>query len=122
MAGTVAAAGMAFNLICSGSAYTVQSLMGPRQNVRSFEETYRVDLAKQRWCKEACIASSELAQVTPTTIVFERDERGVVDDTVTFVNRESGRFVHRVRLQGFTDLWEGQCRKAQFTGFPARKF
>lgn len=124
---TVAAVAAAFNLVCHGTAYHSSHLLGPKENEHQFEIIYHVDLGAGRYCAGPCTVTSPIKQITDTMIVFEMEERGKLDDTLVYADRESGRYFDRVRH--FTspdfllvDMAEGQCERAPFTGLPAKKF
>lgn len=126
MPGHVAlAAAAAFNLICSG---TTHSSKGFAENYPDapFNEVYRVNLTSKRWCSRECTETQPIFEVTPERIVFEQDIRGDYDDTGRFVNRENGVYAYRDRRLIGSDIFltwtRGSCKRAPFSGFPARKF
>lgn len=126
MSATLATA-IAFNLICSGQTSIKYKIFDPPQNKSEFEITYRVDLSSKRYCFDRCTTTFTLKEITANTIVFVMEERDKLDDTITFVNRENGRYFDRTRsfISGdsvLVTISEGECRKVPFTGFPARKF
>ena len=86
----------------------MQHLLSVPENVHEFTRVYRVDLNQHRWCVGARSATSPLPKVTDTLIVFQLEEHGQMNDTVAFANRESGKFIYRVRLGEIADLWSGQ--------------
>lgn len=123
----IASLASSFNLECSGNAYQTMDLLGPKQNERQFEIEYRVDLAKGRYCRNACITTFALTKVTETQIIFEMEERNALDDTIVFVNRENGKYYDRDRRflppnKVIVNIEEGSCKSTPFTGFPDRKF
>ena len=122
MSAAAVLAAAAFNLVCTGIASHMSGVMGLPQGVHDFRRVYRIDLAKGRYCLGACTMTSPLAKVTDTQIIFQLEERSQVDDTVEFVSRETGKFTYRIRQNGNADLWNGQCVKAQFEGFPLPRF
>ena len=121
------AAAAAFNLICSGTMTSDKLGHMADESIKPFSETYRVNLASKRWCYRACTLTQPIVEVTAERIVFERDERGEYNDTISFVNRENGVFSYRYR-SGFIGsdvsviLQQGKCERQPFTGFPVRKF
>ena len=124
-----AAAAMQFNLVCTGEQSHVLKIFGPRQGVSQIQTTYRVDLAKNRFCKDSCDQTQELAKVSETRIIFELEEapnKEDWNDYIEFVNRENGdwRSRRRVSLGAETSVFfvEGTCARAPFTGFPSLKF
>ena len=123
----LAAAAAAFDLLCSGTT-TIGTLgHSGEESTKPFSETYRVDLGSKRWCFGGCTETHPIYEVTPERIVFERDERGELNDTLSFVSRENGAFFWRYR-GGFvgTDVYvivqQGKCERRPFSRFPARKF
>lgn len=111
-----------FNLVCDGESYSVKSMLAPRENVRSFSWTYRVDLRAGQWCTEECVAPRPIIEVTDNAIVFEKENRGTLNDTITLAYRHTGVLFSRFRLGEFASVAEANCRKVPFTGFPARRF
>lgn len=127
MMAAAAATALAFNLICSGQAWDSYKILAPAENKRAFEITYHVDLSTKRYCSGKCTVTAPIKEVTPTQIVFELEERGTMDDTLTYVSRESGRYFDRTRryISGDTvmvNVAEGECQIAPFTGLPTPKF
>jgi hypothetical protein len=124
----IAVAATAFNLVCTGTAYHSDGILGAPQNVHPFEFEYRVDLSTQRYCRGACTTTAEISSITDTKIIFEAEEKGP-PEVIVYANRENGKYFSRKRLfAGATiddikiDLAEGTCRREPFTGFPVRKF
>ena len=115
---------LVFNLICTGTTH-IGKFMGEDQVVQ-FNEILRVDLDRKRWCKEKCTETRPIFEVTPERIKFEQDIRSDMDDTLSFVNRENGVFGFRDRRWVGSDMFvtytQATCKRAPFTGFPARKF
>lgn len=127
MTATTIAVAAAFNLICTGTTTFGKLDLRPPDRTAQFSEVFRVDLNQKRWCYRECSSTSPIVEITPTQIVFEREDRGEYNDTVTFVNRESGAFASRVRSgiigsDVFVTLTQGTCTRAKFTGFPSLKF
>ena len=122
----LAAVTSAFNLECTGTAYHINKLMGPQQNVHTFAVNYRVDLSTGRFCTAPCTVTHELAKVTETQIIFELEQKDEIDDTLVYANREDGDYMYRRRWYDGTDMEvdmaQGECRRTPFTGFPPRKF
>ena len=116
-----------FNLVCSGTAWHSSELLGPKENERTFEFVYRVDLASRRYCVGACTSTAPINKITDTQIIFDLEERAELDDTLRYVSRETGKYWDRERhflppKSLLVDMAEGTCERAPFTGFPARKF
>jgi hypothetical protein len=116
-----------FNLVCSGTLMSGKLGQWGMDSQRPFSQTYRVDLAHKRWCTEECRTTSSIVEITPQKILFEREERGELNDTITFVNRENGAYESRLRSgligsEVFVVVMQGTCKRAPFTGFPAQRF
>ena len=118
-----AAVAQTFNLNCTGT-HTVRTL--DRNTTEPFTHTYRIDLGKAKWCEQECRHLFDFADIGPTQLTFlDKDEVTALgrDVTMTFVSRETGAYhslsTLKGRLTGIIILkWEGQCEKADFTGFP----
>jgi hypothetical protein len=113
-------ASAAFNLVCTGNVVFGQDF----KTLHPFETVLRIDLQSNRWCKNDCISTAPFFSVTDTVIVFQDDNKGECC-TSEGVNRESGKYMLRIRPD--TQSWAlvtqiGSCVRAAFTGFPARKF
>ena len=122
-----AAAAQAFNLNCTG---TFNQTFSP---IEQFSYTYRVDLAKKKWCSEECFRSFDFFEITPSQLTFEKVTIHVDVDERTFVvasvDRVTGEFraLFITRRKGWKPIsgtWKGQCERAPFTGLPleTRKF
>ena len=114
----------AFNLVCTGTmimgsaAHEYEPLEG------RFTTTIRVDLTSRRWCDGECRETAPLVRVTPTEIVFAelRPGGGSPSGGTHSVNRESGAYLYASRAGPVFLSHTGTCRRAPFTGFPARRF
>lgn len=113
-----------FNLVCSGTHTTgTLGLSLSDQHQEQFRVIFRVDLDRQRWCSGDCETTAPLASVTDTRITFRYDDaREIRSDSITYVNRESGELFDRDRLGDYVSLRTGTCERAEFTGFPPRRF
>jgi hypothetical protein len=62
--------------------------------------------------------------LTETEITFGKqpNESKPVSASMAKVNRESGKYTSLVYIGGYVILRQGECHRASFTGFPARKF
>ncbi|UZK70776.1 hypothetical protein OKW76_07070 [Sphingomonas sp. S1-29] len=118
-------AALAFNLICSGTL--TEGLMGKERPV-SIE--FRVDLKLKRYCAQACPETFDIAAFDDRMILFvNSDNEG--EKLIRYVNRESGKYYaeRTYRLRNATkptdpikDVSKLECKRAPFSGFPARKF
>jgi hypothetical protein len=86
-----------FNLICSGTAWHSSELLGPKVNERQFKYVYHVDLTAGRYCVGACTTTAAINKITDTMIIFDMQERSELDDTLIYVDRESGKYWDRQR-------------------------
>ena len=120
-----AAALAAFNLVCSGME--TSGTDADRNNATlkqiEFTEVYRVDLQQGRWCKGACTETRAIATVTDTEIELEKSNVEALSLSArTAVSRESGHYISVAVLGDISIFRDGECHKADFTGFPTRKF
>jgi hypothetical protein len=119
------AAAMTMNLLCAGTLDS-ESIAGSTS--KPFNTTFRIDLDKKIYCDDECKATHPLADVLPTTIVFDKkDVDGLTERSMTSlsVNRETGEYTGlytysdpRNRASVLIMKWKGQCTKQDFTGFP----
>lgn len=83
---------------------------------------YRVDLARGEWCQDACKETSQIARVTPATIVlYQKDRAFERDDTaLKSIDRVTGEWTD-LYTGGQYSSWaiKGKCVPATFSGFPA---
>lgn len=137
MIAALAAAGAAFNLLCTGQMVTYAPVDVPGDSLAaslqrlspeytagrplSYETEYRVDLSRARWCfDEYCDKSFPIHELSDAEIVFmySPDRRGA---TIT-VNRETGAYYRRsVHAGGYTEA-RGECVRKPTPGLPKRKF
>lgn len=129
MAAQVAAA---FNMECVGRTQQIE-IVGPLQaKVNSdvpFAITIRVDLESGNWCSGLCTESFPLKGLTERYIVLASTDSSageiIIDDETT-VQRETGEYVHRIRLGSLehlsTNYTKAVCQRAAFTGLPAKRF
>lgn len=114
----------AFNLVCTGTQMSAPNLAeGSKLTNEPFREVYRVNLDSRRWCRDECAQTWALAGLSDTIISVE-DASDYAATPVTFstVNRESGiyRTLHRDAVS--IVMRRGSCKRASFSGLPARKF
>jgi hypothetical protein len=113
----------AFNLVCTGT-HTSGVILGQKTPDKPMQTVVRVDLDAKRWCSGDCESTSAISDVTATAIIFNHREDKYGDETF-IVNRETGKFTDRTRIwwpAERIDLTQGTCVKADFSGFPNRKF
>ncbi len=127
MALQVAAAAMAFNLVCTGTL-TTTAPNAPAPSPYRIE--YRVDLKAGLWCQDDCSTRREIFEVTQNeiTLDWERDYRARMVSAIV-MDRNTGTHLATISDQtsdgsGRIRRWGGKCARAAFTGFPAetRKF
>ena len=115
----------AFNLMCSGTMYMrdpTDPYSGP--TLQDVSETYRVDLAKQRWCVDKCTTTLPIARIGPTRITLQdlvTPAEGIQSYEVE-VNRETGTMLSSLKLAGMEVRTVQHCEPQPFTGFPPLKF
>lgn len=114
----------AFNLVCTGTSRSGPFPGGDlsQPGGEPFTITYRVDLEQGRYCAGECITTEAIAEVTDTEITFHRvpiTDRG---GSRILVNRETGRYVHIEVVKDDATVYQGDCQRAPFTGFPQRRF
>ncbi|MEO0589071.1 MAG: hypothetical protein AAFZ11_00775 [Pseudomonadota bacterium] len=112
-------------LRCAGEQ-TSESAAG--SEVRPYEKIYRIDLADNRWCEDACRAMHDIAEVHPVQITLEEKQTDSPSEqtlTRNFINRETGRhsILSTARYFGPVSLtvmlkWEGHCEPEPFDEFP----
>jgi hypothetical protein len=116
------AAATAFNLVCSG---TMSHESYFDKGSEPFIRTLRIDLHAKKYCDGDCKAQFDIEEVQPSFIRLKKletdtpRERRFIDETI---DRETGRY-SGLRTSGtgtgiLIMKWEGQCEKADFTGFP----
>jgi hypothetical protein len=113
----------AFNLVCTGT-HTSGVILGQKTRDTPMQTVVRVDLDAKRWCSGDCENTSAIIEVTAIAIIFNQREDKYGDEAF-FVNRETGKFTDRTRIwwpAEQVDLTRGTCVKADFSGFPTRKF
>ncbi|CAN5369885.1 hypothetical protein BH10PSE14_BH10PSE14_04550 [soil metagenome] len=114
-----------FNLVCAQTTIT-DSFSGKSKETRN--TIYRLDLDRKIYCSEDCKATFPIAKVDPTKL-WLRDEKvdspseHVLD--YLLIDREtgqlSGAYTHsnpRDRMSIMIIDYQGQCERADFTGFP----
>lgn len=112
----------AFNLVCTG---TISS--GDVTVPHKFE--LRVDLKAKRFCRDRCIETSDIVEVTDRRIVF-LDFKNSFSREFHWVNRETGVFSGEFFMSDnitvpATETTISQnltCEAQPFTGLPVRKF
>lgn len=88
-------------------------------------QSFRIDLAADRYCSEDCTETRPIYRVAQTGIVLDYletpDHKGT--ERIEVVNRESGAYHFQLWFDGETTLTkDGSCSPSQFSGFPKRKF
>lgn len=118
-----AAVGTTFNLLCAGTMVSGLEKGGKLVDRKNEEHvmSFRVDLARKRWCDgEDCRSSVEIYSVSDTEIWFQKERGDIYIDSV--VDRETGKLNYQMRMFGIGIDMQGTCRLAPFTGLPERKF
>lgn len=112
-----------FDLVCEGTEQT--ELDGP---VEPHRYGFRVDLAANRWCWQACEVTFAIQEVAPERLIFKIDQQRTSRRESSFrneISRTTG--VHQMvsieaaPLQRYHRV-TGICRPAPFSGFPTGLF
>ena len=114
----------AFDLSCVGNE-TYSDDMRPRSSAeRPFRDIYRVDLKSQRWCSGQCVETRAIQEITDRSIILSANDgdRSTADWVHIEINRESGKYSYDLVLATKFSFRKGICSRAQFSGFPSRKF
>jgi hypothetical protein len=103
-----------FDLLCEG--YTKR--VGGRAEAYQFR--YVVDLVKMQWCKNAaklvsCPRVHQIVRVDETRYTFRESERGEPAN-FDYVDRQTSKSFSLDRRLGY--ITEGDCERAEFSGFP----
>jgi hypothetical protein len=108
----------AFNLDCSG-AMTVRTRL--TFDEMPYRTVYRIDLAGQKWCEGECLAVRDIYETQPGFITLEANTGGLTS-SYTRLDRVTGEHMAgRSEGRGSATVstsWRGECRRADFTGFP----
>lgn len=116
----------AFNLICTG---TLTSKSAQDEEAKPYSTTYRIDLENGQWCEGDCRTIKPIQDIQPTQLVLiDRNSFGVLGRQWSNIrlDRETGKHVATESLGIGTEFaslsqWEGQCERAEFSGFPEFK-
>lgn len=111
-------AAISFNLVCSGSIFTVAG-NAPATKKEVVHE-FRVDLNKMRYCAGNCEYTNQIARVSPFEIVF-------VDQKTPYtwhskINRETGYLSIEGQQGEVGTALYAQCEPHPFSGFPTPRF
>ena len=123
-AATASAQATKFNLTCTGTQRTLMpSIL--MDEAKPYSTAYRIDLDAMKWCADACEATSNVAEATPTAITLEAKSvdtprehevyRNVISRVTGAHNSSIDSGVGSRRMSMF---WNGQCERAEFSGFP----
>ena len=122
---TIVATVAAFNLICTGTTFLGSGTDAlKKENQFAYSETFRVDLHSGRWCSGNCATTSPIYSVDPTKIMLKLEEDKTMGwESFILLNREDGSILDRTKMGGeLMAMSTGNCERAPFTGFPARRF
>ena len=109
---------VAFNLVCTGTVRTGPiGIALPESDGAPFAITYRVDLASNLWCSDACEAAEPLALVTDTELLL-REDHSPGGGHIIIVGLQLGLFADTYINGTTATLRSGRCEQARFTGFP----
>jgi len=107
-----------FNLECIG---TVTHRTRLTVNEADYRTTYRINLAKQKWCEGECLAVRDIYETQPAFITLEANTGGLSRNYIR-LDRVTGEHMAG-RSDGIGSAtvsasWRGECGRAGFTGFP----
>ena len=119
VSGAVYAAANAFNLICmiAGQFEGGVSVRPPNPE----QLVLVVDLSAGRYCYDRCWETELISHVTDQEIFFISKTSEPASEVLS-VNRESGNLTWHLGINEDERQWFGICNKAEFTGFPSKKF
>ncbi|MBU7589214.1 MAG: hypothetical protein KAF42_08385 [Sphingopyxis terrae] len=125
---SAAAPAAQFNLNCAGTLNS-SSILGDKSE--EYTATYRIDLAKKKWCEQDCKALHDIVSIQPAQLTLSEErvdspsERSFL---INMIDRETGAHKiisssenYRIRGSILNLRWEGTCEPATFTGFPDLK-
>ena len=93
--GTVVAAVVAFNLVCSGTTF-IGSLK--KENQSPYSEIFRIDLNSGRWCSGRCETTKSVHNADQTRIMLKLEEDASTGwESFIQLNREDGSILDRRR-------------------------
>lgn len=115
-----------FNLHCWGVEKT-ETVLSP-DNVKRFDNIYRIDLDRQLYCSEDCKSPLPIARVTPIKLWLSDqtvDDYAEYSNRYMIIDRQTGVLIgswsnrrKADRLSLSITSWDGQCVVEPFTGFP----
>lgn len=110
-----------FDLQCSGTK-TIKSLWV--EKAEQYTIVYRINLGEKKWCEGECKAINDFHAIQPGFLTF-RANVGNISSGHDRVDRETGAHMRGETVQGGRGVdskvvwsWEGQCERAEFSGFP----
>src|SRR3954447_5804437 len=108
---------MAFNLICTGTAYVGATRVDAlkKENQLPYAETFRINLKEGRWCSGKCQTTSAIYSIGPTTIMLklEQDKEASTESFIS-INREDGKILDRTTADTMLLMNTGECERALF--------
>lgn len=111
-----------FDLVCKG--ITVITSVGSPGSSKPYEKRYRLDIAKGKYCIDACIqGQSDLPEVTDRLIYLEKVKTTGRDaySVSNFVNRQTGEHFALAIDDRLGINSKGKCEPQPFSGFPQLK-
>lgn len=110
-----------FDLVCNGDRVSDGSRTPDSRRV------YSVNLEEEEYCAHPCTTVLQITEITPSRLVFERTRIRSGNNALNhneWVDRVTGevwREVIPATVQEY-DMFHGVCERAEFSGFPERKF
>jgi len=118
-----------FDVNCDGISMggAFKDIIKP-ENRSAQTRSYRIDLDSKRWCADKCDETFAIHDLDAKfiTLKYEKNE---ISETIISLNRENGKILDRFTIFSTADLKEdlilmftGECKRGNFSGFPALRF
>ncbi len=112
-----------FDLVCEGTTETI-SLALISKTSEAFAMRLRIDLDDRKYCSDDCKIVSDIADVRPEYIAFEKSVTQPLPGqmmVVNQINRETGALVRYSKTNGLSVSTKATCEPQTFSGFPVPK-
>lgn len=111
----------AFNMVCAGTVADDRNIQRPGDpQPGPYETVYRIDLDRGQWCDGDCTVLHDGILVVPPRLILhpghQSDIHGISINRATGEHR-GPRYTAMITDPGGPQR-RGQCREAEFTGFP----
>lgn len=118
-----------FDVNCDGVSVFGQFKDFTKAERRSAQtRTFRIDLESRRWCFDKCEETFSIYAINEKflTLKYEKDD---VAETIISINRENGQILDRFKIfsmvhpkEDLISMFTGECKRGNFSGFPALRF